>query len=115
MPRAPQHETAPGAKEGAEPELTKQKEGAEPQAANAGEKDPSAQKAQFQILADAGAYYAGIPKGSDVGHAWVRIVSGDEQTSWEIRVLRTFGGNRFLLRHLPRLVFWRARRTFLPT
>src|SRR5581483_504585 len=74
MPRAPQHEAAP-TKEGAEPELTKQQEGAQPaaagadpQAAKAGEKDPAgaAPKSQLQLLAD----------------AWVRLVSGDQQTSW---------------------------------
>lgn len=42
------------------------------------------------------------------------LVFGDEQTSWEIRLLRMFGFNRFVLRHLPRLVFYRAERTFLP-
>src|SRR4051794_8584017 len=36
------------------------------------------------------------------------LVFGDEETSWEIRLLRRFGWNRFVLRHLPRLVFWRA-------
>ena len=42
------------------------------------------------------------------------LVFGDEVTSWEIRLLRRFGWNRFILRHLPWLVFRRARRTFLP-
>jgi pimeloyl-ACP methyl ester carboxylesterase len=42
------------------------------------------------------------------------LVFGDEETSWEIRLLRRFGWNRFILRHLPWLVFRRARRTFLP-
>ncbi len=42
------------------------------------------------------------------------LVFGDEKTSWEIRILRKFGWNRFIVRRLPRLVFWRARRTFLP-
>jgi pimeloyl-ACP methyl ester carboxylesterase len=42
------------------------------------------------------------------------LVFGDEPTSWEIRVLRKFGWNRLLLRHFPRLVFWRALATFLP-
>ncbi len=42
------------------------------------------------------------------------LVFGDEATSWEIRILRRFGWNRFLLRYLPRLVFWRAEWTFLP-
>lgn len=42
------------------------------------------------------------------------LVFGDEETSWEIRILRKFGWNRFLLRRFPRLIFWRARRTFLP-
>jgi pimeloyl-ACP methyl ester carboxylesterase len=42
------------------------------------------------------------------------LVFGDEPTSWEIRVLRRFGWNRFLLRRMPRLVFWRALGTFLP-
>jgi pimeloyl-ACP methyl ester carboxylesterase len=42
------------------------------------------------------------------------LVFGDETTSWEIRVLRQFGWNRFVLRRLPWLVFRRAERTFLP-
>jgi pimeloyl-ACP methyl ester carboxylesterase len=42
------------------------------------------------------------------------LVFGDEQTSWEIRLLRRFGFNRFVLRRLPGLVFRRAERTFLP-
>lgn len=42
------------------------------------------------------------------------LVFGDETTSWEIRVLRQFGWNRFVLRRLPGLVFRRAERTFLP-
>jgi pimeloyl-ACP methyl ester carboxylesterase len=42
------------------------------------------------------------------------LVQWDEETSWEIRVLRRFGWNRLILRRLPRAVFWRAERTFLP-
>lgn len=42
------------------------------------------------------------------------LVFGDEATSWEIRILRKFGWNRFILRRFPRLVFRRAKRTFLP-
>jgi len=42
------------------------------------------------------------------------LVSGDEATSWEIEWLRRFGVNKLLLRHLPRLVYWRALHTFLP-
>jgi pimeloyl-ACP methyl ester carboxylesterase len=42
------------------------------------------------------------------------LVLGDERTSWEIRVLRRFGWNRALLRHLPRAVFERALRTSIP-
>jgi pimeloyl-ACP methyl ester carboxylesterase len=42
------------------------------------------------------------------------LVIPDEQTSWEIDLLRKFGWNRFLLRRLPRIVFLRALRTFLP-
>jgi pimeloyl-ACP methyl ester carboxylesterase len=42
------------------------------------------------------------------------LVFGDEQTSWEIRLLRKFGFNRFALRTLPGLIFRRAERTFLP-
>ena len=42
------------------------------------------------------------------------LVFGDEPTSWEIRILRRFGFNRFIIRNLPRLVFRRARKTFLP-
>jgi len=42
------------------------------------------------------------------------LVFGDEKTSWEIRLLRKFGFNRFVLRNLPWAVFRRARKTFLP-
>ena len=42
------------------------------------------------------------------------LAGGEVATSWEIRWLRRFGVNRLLLRHLPRLVFGRALRTFLP-
>lgn len=42
------------------------------------------------------------------------LVQWDEETSWEIRVLREHGWNRLLLARLPRLVFLRARWTFLP-
>jgi pimeloyl-ACP methyl ester carboxylesterase len=38
----------------------------------------------------------------------------DERTSWEIAVLRRYGLNRLVLRHLGRPAFWRAERTFLP-
>jgi len=41
------------------------------------------------------------------------LVFGDEETSWEIQVLRKYGWNRWLLRNFPRVVFFRARRTFL--
>ena len=43
------------------------------------------------------------------------LVQWDEQTSWEIALLRKFGWNRIMLRHFPRLVFARALRTFLPS
>jgi pimeloyl-ACP methyl ester carboxylesterase len=42
------------------------------------------------------------------------LVFGDEKTSWEIRWLRKFGFNRFALKYLAALVFWRAEKTFLP-
>ncbi|MAV34736.1 MAG: hypothetical protein CMJ59_04685 [Planctomycetaceae bacterium] len=42
------------------------------------------------------------------------LVFGDEKTSWEIRLLRKFGFNRFALRHLKSIVFRRAESTFLP-
>ena len=42
------------------------------------------------------------------------LVAPSARTSWEIRVLRRFGWNRALLRTLPRLIFARAERTFLP-
>jgi pimeloyl-ACP methyl ester carboxylesterase len=38
----------------------------------------------------------------------------DEATSWEIRILRQYGWNRLVLRHLPSAVFVRALWTFLP-
>jgi pimeloyl-ACP methyl ester carboxylesterase len=41
------------------------------------------------------------------------LVQWDERTSWEIRVLRQFGWNRFALRHLSRAVFQRAVRSSL--
>jgi pimeloyl-ACP methyl ester carboxylesterase len=42
------------------------------------------------------------------------LLFGEEETSWEIRVLRQFGWNRLLLRRFPWLVFRRAEWTFLP-
>jgi pimeloyl-ACP methyl ester carboxylesterase len=42
------------------------------------------------------------------------LVIPDADTSWEIRLLRRYGWNRWLLRHLPGLVFRRAVRTSLP-
>ena len=42
------------------------------------------------------------------------LAYGDLKTSWEIRVLRRFGWNRFIIRRCPGLVFSRAERTFLP-
>jgi pimeloyl-ACP methyl ester carboxylesterase len=42
------------------------------------------------------------------------LVIWDEKTSWEIALLRKFGWNRVLLERLPRAVFFRALRTFLP-
>jgi pimeloyl-ACP methyl ester carboxylesterase len=42
------------------------------------------------------------------------LVIWDEETSWEINLLRRFGWNRVLLERLPRAVFFRAIRTFLP-
>jgi pimeloyl-ACP methyl ester carboxylesterase len=42
------------------------------------------------------------------------LVLWDEETSWEIRLLRRHGWNRVILRHLPAVVFARAQWTFLP-
>jgi haloacetate dehalogenase len=42
------------------------------------------------------------------------LVIPDADTSWEIRLLRRYGWNRWLLRHLPGSVFRRAARTSLP-
>ncbi len=42
------------------------------------------------------------------------LMFGDEKTSWEINLLRRFGFNRFALRYLPRIIFWRSESTFLP-
>jgi pimeloyl-ACP methyl ester carboxylesterase len=42
------------------------------------------------------------------------LVIWDEKTSWEIALLRKFGWNRIMLERLPRAVFFRAIRTFLP-
>jgi len=41
------------------------------------------------------------------------LVLWDEATSWEIRVLRQRGWNRFFIDRFPRVVFRRAERTFL--
>jgi len=41
------------------------------------------------------------------------LVFADEKTSWEIRLLRKYGWNRWILRNLPAVVFQRAQRTFL--
>src|SRR5262249_42860857 len=43
------------------------------------------------------------------------LVQWDAATSREISVLRRFGWNRFVLRHLPKAVFRRALTTFLPS
>lgn len=37
-------------------------------------KEAADKKVKFQILADAGAYYAGIPATANVGHAWIRVL-----------------------------------------
>jgi pimeloyl-ACP methyl ester carboxylesterase len=60
------------------------------------------------------AFSAGHPK--RVSHLVVMnsLVIWDEKTSWEINLLRRFGWNRVLLERLPRAVFSRAIRTFLP-
>ena len=42
------------------------------------------------------------------------LVLWDEETSWEIQVLRKYGWNRFIIRKLPHIVFWRAEKSFLP-
>lgn len=42
------------------------------------------------------------------------LVLADGPTSWDIRLLRRYGWNRWLLRRLPWLVFQRAMRTSLP-
>jgi pimeloyl-ACP methyl ester carboxylesterase len=51
-----------------------------------------------------------------IGHLVVMnsLVIWDEKTSWEIALLRKFGWNRILLERMPRAVFFRALRTFLP-
>jgi len=41
------------------------------------------------------------------------LVMGNIETSWEIRVLRRYGWNLTVLKRLPRIVFYRARQTFL--
>jgi pimeloyl-ACP methyl ester carboxylesterase len=43
------------------------------------------------------------------------LVLWDEKTSWEIALLRKLQLNRLIIRYLPRTVFSRAERTFLPT
>jgi pimeloyl-ACP methyl ester carboxylesterase len=43
------------------------------------------------------------------------LVLGDEETSWEIRLLRRYRWNERLLQSLPRVIFWRAVRTSLPS
>jgi pimeloyl-ACP methyl ester carboxylesterase len=42
------------------------------------------------------------------------LVLGDQETSWEIRLLRRYRWNEVLLRSWPRVVFERAVRTSLP-
>jgi pimeloyl-ACP methyl ester carboxylesterase len=42
------------------------------------------------------------------------LAFGTARTSWEIRILRRFGWNRMLLRHVPGIIFRRCERTFLP-
>lgn len=51
-----------------------------------------------------------------VGHLIVMnsLVLADVATSWEIRLLRRFGWNRFIIRKLPWLAFHRAESTSLP-
>lgn len=41
------------------------------------------------------------------------LVMGHIETSWEIEVLRQYRWNLKILRHLPSIVFFRARQTFL--
>jgi pimeloyl-ACP methyl ester carboxylesterase len=41
------------------------------------------------------------------------LLMWNEKTSWEITLLRKFRFNEFVLNYLPRLVFQRARRTFI--
>jgi len=43
------------------------------------------------------------------------LVLWDEETSWEIRILRRFRWNQLVLRRLPWVVFRRAEATFLPS
>jgi pimeloyl-ACP methyl ester carboxylesterase len=43
------------------------------------------------------------------------LVLWDEVTSWEIALLRKLQLNRVIIRYLPRIVFGRAERTFLPS
>jgi pimeloyl-ACP methyl ester carboxylesterase len=42
------------------------------------------------------------------------LVFWNVKTSWEIAVLRRFRWNEFIIRRLPRVVFRRAEKTFLP-
>lgn len=42
------------------------------------------------------------------------FVLWERKTSWEIRLLRRYRWNERILRYLPRVVFLRAERTFLP-
>src|SRR5262249_51371012 len=42
------------------------------------------------------------------------LVFGDERTSWDIRLLRQSGWNRFILERFPWVGFKRAEWTFLP-
>lgn len=41
------------------------------------------------------------------------LVFAGESTSWEIDLLRRYGFNRWALQTVPRIIFWRARHTFL--
>ncbi|MCI5055321.1 MAG: alpha/beta hydrolase [Flavobacteriales bacterium] len=41
------------------------------------------------------------------------LLMWDQDTSWEIKLLRKFGFNSWALKNLPRIIFWRAINTFL--
>jgi pimeloyl-ACP methyl ester carboxylesterase len=58
-------------------------------------------------------FAAGFPENVATVVAMNALIADDESTSWEIDLLRRYGFNRWALRTMPRIIFRRARHTFL--